>query len=260
MTPVADVWVTISSPAVGKGKTLNTDVALWIGGMLFSLPTFAVKVGIGLGRGSLGRRPMLLTYGMYFALFIGAACLAPMLTGVLDRVMKAGPCLPALAGTIMIAWGILAIRWLDHVVERPVVSKRAWILVMPCPACLIAAIVSTGVAMELVHLPALAAGTALGAAFVALGCLLQRFVRSPRGGTLAQTCQVAMALAMLVIGAYLLATMFLPAVIRDAGQVYASFIVDGAETGTASRPGVWLMLAAVAALGYFARGRSAMRS
>ena len=46
-----------------------------------------------------------------------------------------------------------------------------------------------------------------------------------------------MALAMLVIGAYFLATMFLPAVIRDAGQVYASFIVDGAETGTGSRPG-----------------------
>ena len=257
---MVDVRVTISSPAVGKGKTLDTDVVLWIGGMLFSLPTFAVKVGIGLGRGSLGRRRILLTYGIYFALFMGAACLAPMLAGVLERVMKAGPYLPALAGTIMIAWGVLAIRWLDHVAERPVVSKRAWVLAMPCPACLIAVIVSTGVAMELVHLPALAAGTALGATFVALGCLLQRFVRSPRGRLLAETSQVAIALTMLAIGAYFLATMFLPAVIRDAGQVYASFIADGVEIGTARRRGVWLMLAAVASLGYFARGRSEIRS
>jgi hypothetical protein len=121
-------------------------------------------------------------------------------------------------------------------------------------------IVSTGVARELTRLPALVVGTALGATFVALGCLLQRFLGSPRGKLLAQTSHMVMALTMLADGAYFLATMFLPGVIRDAGQVYASFVVDGAENGPGRGLGVWLMLAVVAALGYFARRRSEIRS
>jgi hypothetical protein len=61
------------------------------------------------------------------------------------------------------------------------------------------------------------------------------------------------------MGIYFLAATFLPGVMRDAGQVYASFIADGAESGTNHGAGVWLMLAAVAILGYFVRGRSEMR-
>jgi predicted transporter len=256
MESIATVWATPENPSSGKGKAVDVDVSLWVSGMLVSLALFAVKVGLGLGFGGLRRRQIVLIYAMYFALFIGAACSAPLFTGALERVPKAGPYLHILVGTVMIAWGILALRWFGHNAERPGVSRHAWIFAMPCPACLIAMVASTGVVMKLTRLSALAVGVALGITFVALGWILQRFLWSARGRPLARTSQVAIGLTMLAMGAYFLATMFLPAAIRNAGQVYASFIADGVEIGTGSGQGVWLMLAAVAAFGYFARGKS----
>ena len=50
---------------------MDASVFLWIGGLLFSLPLLAVKIGFGLERGGLQRRQILLSCGMYLALFIG---------------------------------------------------------------------------------------------------------------------------------------------------------------------------------------------
>ena len=182
-----------------------------------------------------------------------------LLADAVERIMQAGPYLHGLAGTTMIVWGTLAIGWLDPLVKRPRAPKGAWLLALPCPAYFLALIVSLKLAGNFIPLPAPAAGAALGAGFVVLSWLSQLFLRAARGRPLAQTSQVALALAMFVMGMYFLAATFLPGVLRDAGQVYASFIVDGAEVGTGHGPGVWLMLAAVAVLGYFARGRLEMR-
>ena len=62
------------------------------------------------------------------------------------------------------------------------------------------------------------------------------------------------------LGAACLAALVLLAVshtamLQDAGQVYASFVADGAEVDTGHGPGVWLMFAAIACLGNFARAR-----
>jgi predicted transporter len=233
---------------------------LWIGGLLFSLPLLAVKVGFGLERGGAGRRQILLTYGMYLALFMGTVCWRPVLSGVAAQVMNGGPYLQEYVGVTMIVWGILAIHCLVPLRKRPRAPKDAWLLALPCPAYLVAMIVSVRLARDFTRLPAPAVGAALGAAFVALGGLSQAFLRVARGRPVTRTAQAAVALALFITGTYFVATTFLPGVLHDAGHVHASFIADGTEVETGHGPWLWLMLAAVAALGYFARGRSEIRS
>jgi predicted transporter len=255
----ANAPVNTGTPSSGRDRAVDARVSLWIGGLLFSLPLLAVKIGFGLQCARLGRRLVLLTYGLYLALFTGVTGWMILLSGAVERVVEGGPYLHGLVGTMMIAWGILAIRGLAPIVKRPLAMKDAWLLTLPCPAYLIAMVVSVRLVREFTHLPAPLVGAVLGTAFVALAGLSQLFLRAARGRPLAQTWQVAMALGMFSTGAYFLVATFLPGVLRDAGQVYASFIADGAEVGAGHSPWVWLMLAAVAVLGFFARRRSEMR-
>ena len=156
------------------------------------------------GARRLGRRLVLLTYGLYLALFTGVTGWMILLSGAVERVVEGGPYLHGLVGTMMIAWGILAIRGLAPIVKRPLAMKDAWLLTLPCPAYLIAMVVSVRLVREFTHLPAPLVGAVLGTAFVALAGLSQLFLRAARGRPLAQTWQVAMALGMFSTGAYFL--------------------------------------------------------
>ena len=238
---------------------MDVDGFLWAGGLFLSLPLLAVKVGIGLERGRINRRQILLTYGMYLALSIGVTGWMSLLSGPVSRIVKGGPFLHCLVGVTMIAWGALAIRCFSPKGKRSRAQKVVQLLTLPCPAYLIGMIVSLKLAGKCTRLPAPAVGAALGTAFVSLAWMSQLLSRAARGRTLAQTSHAALALALFVMGTYFLAATFLAGAMRDAGQVYASFIADGAEAGTGHGPWVWLMLAAIAALGYFARGKSETR-
>jgi predicted transporter len=228
--------------------------------MLLSLPVCAARIGLGLAVGGLRRGSMVLTYTLYFGLFLSAACWAARLTGLVERLLRAGPYLPALMGTVMIGWGQFLLRGLDNAAERPGGALPGWVLVLPCPACLLAVIVTSGAALPIARLPAFAVGAALGAAFVALGGLVQLWLWAARRRSSPQFAPVALALGMLVLGAYFLAILFLPAAVQGAGQVYASFTAEPAQSGTEHAPGVWVMLAAVAALGFVSRGKGKVHS
>jgi predicted transporter len=239
---------------------VDSSFSLWIGGLLFSLPLLAVKLGMGLERGGFRRKQVLLIYAMYLAMFIGGSGWMSLFAGTVERIMKAGPYLHGLVGTTMIGWSIVAMCCLVSSREPSRASRETCLLALPCPAYFVAMIVSLKLARELTHLPGPVAGALLGIGFVSLGWLSQLLLGEAWARPLAHRSQMAMTLSLFVMGTYFVAATFLPGVMRDAGQVYASFTADGAEVGSGHGPWVWLMLAAVGALGYFVRGRSEMRS
>ncbi|MFZ6007887.1 MAG: DUF2162 family putative transporter, partial [Nitrospirota bacterium] len=84
---------------------MDLNIILWIGGMLFSLGIFAVKVGFGLGFSKIKWKGIFLTLSMYLVLFVLIAVLSERLIQLLEPVLRKGPYLHALMAAGMIAWG-----------------------------------------------------------------------------------------------------------------------------------------------------------
>ncbi len=89
---------------------MDLDIILWIGGMLFTLGIFAVKVGLGLGFGGVKMKGVFLTLSLYLVMFVLIAIFSQGLMGVLGPILKKGPYLHALMALGMIAWGVYALR------------------------------------------------------------------------------------------------------------------------------------------------------
>jgi predicted transporter len=89
---------------------MNLNIILWIGGMLFSLGIFAVKVGFGLSFSRMKWKGMFFTLFIYFLIFILIAVLSEQLIRIFEPVLKRGAYLHALIATGMIMWGIHLLR------------------------------------------------------------------------------------------------------------------------------------------------------
>ena len=89
---------------------MDLNIILWIGGMLFSLGIFAVKVGFGLGFSGMKWKGVLLTLSLYLVLFVAIAVLSGHLIKFLEPVLRKGPYLHALMAAGMIGWGIYLLR------------------------------------------------------------------------------------------------------------------------------------------------------
>ena len=236
----------------------DLNLSLWIGGTAFSLGVLVAKVALGLAVGGLKRRSTLLTYGLYFSLFIAAAWLSRSLAGSLLSILKAGPYLHAMVAGVMIAWGVFTLRTLPphgHQWEGP--SKAVLILLVPCPVCFSAVLFSTWTALELTRLPPLAVGVAMGFLFVALCAAIHLAARLLRSNaSCGWSPRVALALTMMAIGAYFLAAMILPAKIQQARGVYDAFVAETDRIGSGHWLGVWALLAIAGVLGFFARRKT----
>ena len=75
---------------------MDLNIILWIGGMLFSLGIFAVKVGFGLGFSRIKWKGVLMTLFLYLMLFVAIAVLSGQLIRLLEPVLRKGPYLHAL--------------------------------------------------------------------------------------------------------------------------------------------------------------------
>jgi predicted transporter len=235
---------------------MDLSIILWIGGTLFSLGVFAVKVGFGLGYGRIGTRGVCVTLVGYGAIFVLLAPLSGKLMGIVTPLLGRGPYIHLAMAAGMMAWGLYAL--LSPRAAGPTRDARpcaprgsALLLVVPCPVCLAAMVFSTWAALSVIKLPAILVGAGLGICFAALVLLFLLIARSGRS----ESPDAALGLAMIAIGFYYFASLRIPAKIEEARGVYASFADKGAAVVQADAVGVFLLLLVALLAGYFIRQR-----
>lgn len=251
---------------------INTDlnIILWVGGMLFSLGIFAVKVGFGLGFGGIKRKGIFLTLSIYVVLFVVIAILSEQLIKILEPVLRKGPYLHALMAIGMIVWGIHLLREqnviksTEHRAQNtdsnpplPPFSKgrlnsklitlhSSLPLLIPCPVCLSAMAFSTWAALSVIKLPPVVVGIGLGVIFALLALAIVGLTR------IKQTSSpgISLGLSMISIGLYFIFSLYLPAKIEEAKGVYQSFLTEGSSIDMNNSIGVFALLFVALVIGY----------
>jgi len=228
---------------------MDLNIALWVGGTLFSLGIFAVKTGAGLGYGQVSRKGIALTLGLYLLLFELIALLAEWLLTLLEPLLKGGPWLHGVMALGMILWG----GWLIWKPGGRCSPASSLALLIPCPVCLAAMIFSTWTALNSLPLLPWAVGLVLGGAFIVM-TLLVLFITRTRTTT---GSVHSLGLAMITIGLYFIASLFLPAKVEQAKGMYGSFVQElqpALESGNSGQVGLLAVVLVVALLsGFFLR-------
>jgi predicted transporter len=227
---------------------MDLNILLWSGGTLFSLGIFAAKVGAGLGYGRFGRAGVALTLALYLALFQLVAQLAERLLRLLEPLLRGGPWLHGAMAAGMILWGIFLVMKRGGACSSPSSSLP---LLIPCPVCLTAMTFSTWTALRTLPFASWGVGLAMGGAFSLLTLGIMALARrgSRRGSV------PSLGMAMIVIGLYYLASLFLPARIEQAKGMYRSFLKElqpAAGNGKGNMILLGLLLAALL-IGFFSR-------
>jgi predicted transporter len=213
---------------------MDMNILLWIGGTVFSLGIFAVKVGSGLGYGQISRNGVLLTLGLYLTLFELIALLADRLLRILEPVLRGGPWLHGGMALGMILWG-LAIIMKSGATSTPGSSLA---LLIPCPVCLSAMTFSTWAALQALPLLPWGVGLVMGCVFSVMTLLVMAAVRQRSE----RTSTPSLGLAMITIGLYFIASLFLPGKVEQAKGMYGSFLKEVAPA-TGSGTGGMILLA-----------------
>jgi predicted transporter len=233
---------------------MNLDIALWVGGTFFSLGIFAVKVGFGLGFGRVGVKSAGVALAGYVVLFMMIALLSKKLMGMIAPVLTQGPYLHVLMAAGMLAWGIYAIRGSrcmhqNGQKEADSMLRPSLLLIIPCPVCLAAMTFSTWSALSVTQLPAVFVGLGLGLSFAALALLFLFIARFGKS----ESPETPLGLAMITIGLYYVASLFLPAKIEEARGIYESFVDKIVATDHKNLIGVLLTLCIAMLIGYFGK-------
>jgi predicted transporter len=230
------------------------SVALWAGGMLFSLGAFALKVGFGLGYGRIGIKGIAATLGGYGLLFTALALLTGSLRELLMPLLSRGPYVHIAMAIGLIAWGGYTLLKTGRgggdsiAADRPHgLSVASLMLIIPCPVCLIAMAFSTWAALSVIPLPAWLVGAGLGLVFAALALLFTGMARARRS----RQPEISLGLVLVAIGLYFLASLQIPAKIEEARGVYASLADKGTAVAAGDGIGVLLLLLAALVAGYF---------
>lgn len=246
---------------------MDLNILLWVGGMLFSLGIFAIKVGLGLGLDRMPWKGIGLTLSAYLILFIVISVLSESLIKFIEPVLKKGPYLHALMALGMIAWGLfllkrgqsLQIELKPKTENREILSCKSGtsglnslLLLIPCPVCLTAITFSIWSALHVIKLPAVLIGLSLGLAFVLLS-LAVYLVSRPKGHRSSPLGQrIRLGLTMIAIGLYFIASLYIPAKIQEAQGVYQAFVEKGVDIDINQGLGVFGLLLAASILGYLA--------
>lgn len=239
---------------------MDLNIILWIGGMIFSLGIFAIKVGFGLGFSKIKWKGIFLTLSMYLVLFVLIAMLSEQLIKVLEPVLRKGPYLHTLMATGMIAWGIYLLKsqktedkrirsWEDKnfSTSQPLnPSTSSLLLLIPCPVCLTAMTFSTWTALNVIKFHAVLVGLGLGIVFVLLTLAVVGLTR------LKQTSnpEISLGLGMIAIGIYFISSLFIPAKIEEAKGIYRSFLTENSNIDLNNSIGVFAMLFTALLVGY----------
>lgn len=246
---------------------MDLNIILWIGGMLFSLGIFAVKVGFGLSFSRMKWKGMFFTLSIYFLIFILIAVLSEQLIRIFEPVLKRGAYLHALIATGMIMWGIHLLRRqnTEHraqakpkfnaqnskIGDSELPTLNSLLLLVPCPVCLTAMTFSAWAALNVIKLPAYLVGSGLGAVFVTLSLAIYFFLKFITHNPSLMTQRMNLGLSMLAIGLYFIFSLHLPAKIEEAKDVYVSFLAQNNNAAINNNTDVFVVLFAAMLIGFF---------
>jgi predicted transporter len=236
----------------------DLNIVLWMGGMLFGVAAFAVKVGLGLAFGKYGGRGTAATLAGYLVLFVIIALLSGTIMGLLGPILGKGPYLHGFVAAGMVAWGVATLRGVakgapggtthrgdsGHSHAGPL--SGSLLLLVPCPVCLIAMAFSTWSALSVIHAPAASVGLGLGLAF----CIMTLLVMVPARIGKTKHPETALGLTMITLGLYFVAALFLPAKIEEARAMYASKASGMMPLASHDALGVMAVLVFLAILGF----------
>jgi predicted transporter len=250
---------------------MDVNLVLWIGGMLFSLSVFVVKVGFGLGLGQVGWRGLVLTFSLYLGIFLLAAGFCERLIKILEPVVRQGPYVHIVMALGMMVWGLYLIRHLAgpdegcgvHSGRRQptapaatrAAQRPALFLLLPCPVCLTAITFSTWAALQVIKLPAWVVGLGLGSTFIILALLVYLGIKLFTLKSTLLNQRIGLGLSMVAIGLYFLTSLFLPAQIEAAKSIYQSFVTEGGSMALGDHIGVFLLLLAALVVGFLVNKR-----
>ncbi len=274
---------------------MDLSIVLWMGGMLFSLGIFAVKVGFGLSFGRMKWKGLFLALSLYLVLFILIAILSEQLIKILEPILRKVPYLHALMAAGMIAWGILllrrqntGIRSRESRVKRQKTEDRgqktedrssglsnvkakiqknnselstlnSLLLLIPCPVCLTAMTFSTWAALSVIKLPAILIGLGLGIVFISLSLAFYFSLKLLTLNSSLITQKIGLGLGMIAIGLYFISSLILPAKIEEAKGIYRSFLTEGNNIYLNNSIGVFALLFVALVIGYFVNKKSIPR-
>ncbi|MDM7202797.1 MAG: DUF2162 domain-containing protein [Thermodesulfobacteriaceae bacterium] len=230
---------------------MDLNILLWIGGMLFSLSIFAIKVGFGLGFSRIKWKGIFLTLSVYLILFILIAVVSERLIKILEPILRKGPYLHVAMALGMIAWGIYIILRSSRTTEQQVNSRRkilpsrihhALLLLVPCPVCLTAMTFSTWSALNVFKFSPVLVGLSLGIIFILLSLGIYFYLKLATRYSLLVTQGIGLGLSMLAIGFYYIASLSLPAKIEEAKNVYKSFLTEASHTNIRNYIGIFVIL------------------
>jgi predicted transporter len=226
------------------------DLLLWTGGTLFTLGVFAAKAGIGWGLAPWRWRGGLAVALGYLLLFVLLAPILDRLNAPALLLLGHGPLLHSLLALFLFSWGLL-ILCVRPAPARP--DRAALLLVIPCPVCLAAIAFSLIAARRATTLSAPLLGLLLGLVFITLAAgfafTARRFAKANRDMPL----RAILGLGMILIGVYFLAALVVPAKIRSAERIYATFAVEPGSTANLPFAPVFGLLLALALIGFLAR-------
>lgn len=242
---------------------MDLNIVLWIGGMLFSLGIFAVKVGFGLGFSGMKWKGVLLTLSLYLMLFVAIAVLSGQLIRLLEPVLRKGPYLHALMAAGMIGWGVYLlgsqkseVRSQEFKIQdskfnnSELLTLNSLLLLIPCPVCLTAMTFSTWAALNVIKLPAILIGLGLGIVFILLSLAFYFSLKLLTLNSSLITQKIGLGLSMIAIGLYFISSLILPAKIEEARGIYRSFLTEGSNIDLNNSIGVFALLFVALVIGY----------
>lgn len=234
---------------------MDLNILLWIGGMLFSLGIFAIKVGLGMGGANYTVRRMCLVLFGYTVLFALIAISAEQLIRYAAPLLQRGPYTHTFLAAGLIVWGALVLLKKEKSDDGSGAAKpghASLLMVVPCPVCISAMAFSTLAALNVVKMAPILLGLFLGGGFSVMALLVAMAVRNRTGSK----STVPLGMSMVVIGLYFIMALFLPSKIEAARGMYSSFAAETARAPSApDASGVLLFILILLTAGFLAGRR-----
>ncbi len=240
--------------------------SIWAAGILFTITVFAVKVGLGLGFYPVSRKKIGRVLVLYLGIFLLMGLVLewtamPRYFIFFQKFMKLGTTLHVLIAVGMLGWGYFLISRPEpadpgHCGTCEQDASPLWLVILPCPVCLTAILLSTSVALSFLPYPGWLVGGVLGLVFCLLTLLT--VILSRYGLKKSVTAPIhRLGLLMTSIGAYFLLSLLLAPVVTQAKEIYQGAIPQKSSASPYQTGLFALFIALLIAAGFFKQRRGA---